>query len=287
MKKKLLFTACMLLLFTAFVGNSIPVQASTEYKVIGTNPNYQTVKERTVGKTTFESTGTYLYAIKNGKRTLLASGLGLGNTILTNGSTVYYDYSFINNSPFYVTSTVYSIPSIGKKGKKLFSVKDVEPICFHGYYSGKIYYGQGELYREKFCSYSIKSGKRRKIAGKDAGGIKQFGQYFYLIPSEGEYWPITFRVYNAKTGKLKTISKKMLNNDIISNSVYYVESKSSEGTSGINGRRYFDIAVKKCRLNGSNKKTLVKDLRITGVKKIRKNSITYYDVNGKEKTKRF
>jgi len=82
MKKKLLFTACMLLLFTAFVGNSIPVQASTEYKVIGTNPNYQTVKERTVGKTAFESTGNYLYAIKKWKTDIISFWAGVGKHYL-------------------------------------------------------------------------------------------------------------------------------------------------------------------------------------------------------------
>lgn len=293
MKKKLLFTACMLLLFTAFVGNSIPVQASTEYKVIGTNPNYQTVKERTVGKTTFVFTESYaggsgvnyLYAIKHGKRRLLASGTGLQSSIITNGSTVYYFYR--KNNPSYITSIVYKIPSIGKKGRRLFSVKDCTPITFCGYYNEKIYYTSGELDKEKFCSYNINSRKKKKIEDKDAARVRQCGQYFYLTPPDGDVGPILFRVYNAKTGKIKTISKSMLGNNIISNFVYYIESKSSGITNGINKREYFDIAVKRCRLNGSNKKTLVKDLRITGVKKIRKNSITYYDVNGKEKTKRF
>lgn len=44
----------------------------------------------------------------------------------------------------------------------------------------------------------------------------------------------------------------------------------------------YSVRVKKCKLNSSNKKTLVKDLRVTGVEKISKNSITYFDVKGRK-----
>lgn len=290
MKKKFtLSMACILLFSAVFTCNSVPVQAAADYKVIGTNPKYFTEKERTVGKSTFElveSGGVgYLYVFENGKRVLLVSDKGLGSIILTNGTTVYYFHGKYS-SP-YTISTVYGIQSFGEKSKKVFSVKDYTAIRFCGYYGGKIYYGLGELDEEKLYSCSIKNGKKKKIAAKDAAGIVQCGQYFYMTPANGDYYPIMLRVYNAKTGKIKTISKNMLNYKIISNSVYYVESKSSGVTSRTNGKTYFNVRVKKCKLNSSNKKTLVKDLRVTGVEKISKSSITYFDVKGRKRIKRF
>lgn len=290
MRKKLtIFMACLLLFCALFARNSVSAHASADYKVIGTNPQYFTEKDRTVGKATFElveNGGTgYLYVSKNGKRILLVSGTGLEGSILTNGTTVYYSKRM--DSYPYIVSTVYGIQSLGEKSKKLFSVKDYTSISFYGYYSGKIYYGFGELDEEKVYSYSLKSGKKKKITEKNAAGVRQYGQYFYITPADGDYGPVTFRVYNAKTGKIKVVSKNMLNYNILFNYVYYVEAKSSGVTSGANRKIYYNVRVKKCKLNGSNKKTLVKDLRVTGVEKISKNSITYFDVKGRKRIKRF
>ena len=225
----------------------------------------------------------YLYAVKNGRRILLASGTGLGSEIITDGSTVYYVYRDWASSAPYTKSTIYSIASNGKKNKKMFSVKDYTSVGLHGYYNNRIYYSYGELDEEKFCSYHVKKRKIRKLL-TGVGGVRQQDQYFYIEPTCGDLSELPLRVHNAKTGKTKTICKGQLGYNIISKKLYYADAKYS-GMKG--GRMIFTISLTRSNLSGSNKKTLIKKLKVSSSVEIKKKSITYYDVNGKKKTKRF
>lgn len=133
----------------------------------------------------------------------------------------------------------------------------------------------------KFCSYTVKTKKHKTIADS-VTSTRQYRQYFYLRPYMGAIGPATLRVYNAKTGTVKTITKKHFYYEHDSKYLYYAEVKK-----GDIGSSEFNVAIKRCSLGGTNKKTLVKSLNVSYILKINKNSVTYMDVSGKERTKKF
>lgn len=272
------FLVCLLF----FWGRGDEAQAAN-YKLIGTNPQYHTLKERTVGLTTFETlrfgSRMYLYAMKSGKRIILASGNRIGDNIITDGSTVYYSGQVSENAKSSVS--MYRISSAGKKRKKLFSV--LWDLRLEGYYNGTIFYTKGEWEDDMvFCSYNIKSRKRKDIAkGMHA---KRYKNYYYMSGFRGDFCSIPFRVYNVKNKKIRTISKEMLEYSIASNQVYYLEGKEVRLK---NGRCIYNSTIKKCALSGTGQKTLVKKLKFTNIIKFTNKYLTYYDENGKKKIKRF
>lgn len=275
-----IFLACIICITTIWGGNPANIQAAESYKRLELYDGTLQKAGATAFRYSKNGNYGYLYAVKNGRRTLLASGTGLGTGIITNGSTIYYVRS-VPSAP-YMKSTIYSIASNGKKNKKLFSIKDYSSIMLHGYYDNKIYYSYGELDVEKFCSYHVKKRKMRKLL-TGVGGVRQQDQYFYIVPPDGDLWYLPLRVHNAKTGKTRTICKGQLGYNIISKKLYYADAKYS-GSKG--GRMIFTVSLKRSNLSGSNKKTLIKKLKVSSSVEIKKNSITYYDVNGKKKTKR-
>ncbi len=50
---------------------------------------------------------------------------------------------------------------------------------------------------------------------------------------------------------------------------------------------YFNMELKKCKLNGKDKVSLLKNLHVTDILKIKEHSITYIDDNGKKRTEKF
>lgn len=275
------FLACFIALAAILGERGTTVQAAESYKLLNLYSQPQKVGNTTYRYVANGRNGS-LYAVQNGRETLLVSVVGLNSTIITNGSTVYYSTS-VSNSAVY-SSAVYSINSNGGQKKKLFSLNDI--MWFVGYYNGKIYYNHGELDEEKFCSYQIKKRKTQTILKDGAGNVRQQGQYFCISPSQGDIWPVLFRVYNAKTGKTKVISKKCLSYSytVAPKQIYYAEGKYS-GSKGY--RSIFMVSIKKCSYNGSNRKTLAKNLRVSGIEQINKHSVIYYDENGQKKIKEY
>ena len=90
-------------------------------------------------------------------------------------------------------------------------------------------------------------------------------------------------VFDAKTEKYKTISKKSGSHMIIANMLFYVEVKKNLGN------YKWRVALKSCKLDGSAKKVRVKslDIRCDGEVTIKNNSIIYTDIRGRKKTMRF
>ncbi|MCI9532817.1 MAG: hypothetical protein HFH38_14065 [Lachnospiraceae bacterium] len=295
MKKMMERMLCMILIIIIFWGGAavtappMQAEAAAEYKTVKISAKYS-AKDRTVGRTTFEFKGNCLYAVQNGRKTLLVSASGkskIDGTIVTNGTSVYYTEQ---NGKKVI---VHYISSIGKKEKKVFSLQLEKKESFHlgGYYSGKLYYSKGDDSKAKggssFYRYSIKAKKNKLLIRgnqENCGNVEQRQRYICIRSSvmdkrDGD----RLLVFDAKTETFKTISKKSGPHMMVANMLFYVEVKKNLG--GFKWR----IAVKSCRLDGSAKKTQVKtlDVRCDGKVTIKNNAITYTDIRGHRKTKRF
>lgn len=277
---KLLFGMCLFIVSLFINMGRENVQASTEYKAINTHLTFE-IQDRTVGETTFESANDVLYAVKDGKKILLASEKGLSSIILANGTEVYYSVDDFNND----SSTIYHIDSVGEKGKKLFSVKKIENMFYlAGLYGGKVYYVKG-IDPGTFCSYTIRTNKK-KIIKRNVTSAHQCKQYFYLMPYSGGVLAggVWLRVYNAKNDKVKLISKRQICYSVISDHLYYAEIKAIRQKE-LGG--CLNIELKKCSLDGSSKIILIKSLNVKNIIQIDDHSLIYVGVNGKHKTKKF
>lgn len=287
MKKRLFgWSAFLIFCFFFCFGEEKYVQAETGYRVLYTDSSREK-QDRTIGKTTFEfdDTDQALYVVKDGNRRLVVSKTGLSSQILTNGKGIYY---CLNNDDSSV-SAIYHIRAVGEKGIKVFTARKSKEgfgygdFNFAGLYDGKIYYVNGTD-PGKFCSYSLKSEKQTTIA-KNVTTADRYRQYFYLLPYMGGGSKGTLQVYDAKHHKLRVITKKLMYNyDVISDQLYYTETNTPEEQGFMT---YFNMELKKCKLNGKDKVSLLKNLHVTDILKIKEHSITYIDDNGKKRTEKF
>ena len=224
----------------------------------------------------YDSGDSFLYAEKKGEKKLLVSDRGLNYVILTNGSAVLYSTGRSGKE------IVYQISVNGKNKKKLFSVKNVaDGFQLVGYCSGKVYYTIG-LDPGRLYSCTLKTGKKKFLKeGVTAGD--QYGSYIILRPIEGAGGqPLYLHILNAKTGKIRVISKKLLPFEYVYTGkyIYYVECEFLRPQG-------LKLWVKRCLPNGTKKKTIVKPFKAQYVKKFTKNSITYVNTKGKTKKKKF
>lgn len=287
MKKRLFgWSAFLIFCFVFCFGEEKYVQAETGYRVLYTDSSREK-QDRTIGKITFEfdDTDQALYAVKDAKRKLIVTESGLSSQILTNGKGIYY---CLNNDDSSV-STIYHIRTVGEKGIKVFTARKSKEgfgygdFNFAGLYDGKIYYVNGTD-PGKFCSYSLKSEKQTAIA-KNVTTADKYRQYFYLLPYMGGGSKGILQVYDAKHHKLRVITKKLMYNyDVISDQLYYTETNTPEEQGFMT---YFNMELKKCKLNGKDKVSLLKNLHVTDILKIKEHSITYIDDNGKKRTEKF
>ena len=291
MERMLCMMLCVIILLSgaAFTAPPMQAEAAAEFKTIKISAKYS-AKDRTVGNTIFEFRGNSLYATKNGKKTLLVaagSKSKIDGIIVTNGISVYYTEQCGQKV------IVHYISSIGKKEKKVFSLKLEKRESFHlgGYYSGKLYYSKGDESKAKggssFYRYSIDAKKNKLLIRgnqENCGDVEQRQRYICIRSSvrdtrDGD----RLLVFDAKTEKYKTISKKSGSHMIIANMLFYVEVKKNLGN------YKWRVALKSCKLDGSAKKVRVKslDIRCDGEVTIKNNSIIYTDIRGRKKTMRF
>lgn len=281
MKKKIIyFSLCFITCLLFAMGKTQSVQASTAYQSMKIYSD-MSKQERTVGNTTFsrgtKNLETQLYASINGNKKLLLSACSMESEIVTNGKVVYCIAS-LSNEPY----KLYRISVTGGVTGQ-YIIDDDSFYNLKGFYNNKVFY----LNTKTLFSYDIQSGKK-EVVSKNLKEARQYGKYIYLTGSPNDF---TIKVYNVKTGKIKTICKTIPYYDIVSGNVYYIDCLSLKPDGGRTPGMgvYFVVSLKKCKLDGSGKKTLLKrlDVQTSMSIKITKNSITYYNSRDKKVKRKF
>ncbi len=281
MKKKIIyFSLCFITCLLLAMGKTKNVQASPVYQSIKIYSD-MSKQERTVGNTTFswgrKDLDIQFYASINGNKKLLLSARNINSEIVTNGKVVYCIAS-LSNEPY----KLYRISVTGGVTGQ-YMIDDDSFWNIKGFYNNKVFY----LHTKTLFSYDIQSGKK-EVVSKNLNEARQYGKYIYLTGSPNDF---TIKVYNAKTGKIKTICKTIPYYDIVSGNIYYLDClklKPDGGrTPGLGV--YLVVSLKKCKLDGSGKKTLLKRLDVQTFMsiKITKNSITYYNSHNKKVKRKF
>lgn len=308
----IIFICCFL-----FCGKSNFVNAAEKFV---SAPLNHVDKEVEAGKTKvyFKATGGFfsgvtsekIYAVKGKKRILLASADGkkikLVGGVLTDGNTVYYTKTFYTKSLDGRTvpqkCCIYKV-KIGRKNKsqKICTINSrssnrrnlLELPKILGIWKNKIFYYEGNTV---YC-YFMASKEHEEIAYLTPGKSgKQFKNHIYYRWGSSELYEI-----NAKNGKVTTISKHVMMNsreedfryDIIDGKIYYLELLDQEPLHKESfdsyGGYYDHVALKRCKLDGSGEETLIGDLAVAYAKTVvfKKNSITYYNEQGKKRTRKF
>ena len=255
------------------------------YKCIMTSGS--DASKRKVGNVTFSwksqyinGSGTYnsIYVTKGNKTTLVARMKELSAYVISDGQEVFY-------SAGREQSTVYRKKLSDKKASSVFRKRTDYGfgLSLSGFYNNTLYYVDG-IDPGKFRSYSLSSKRHSTILG-DTASVEQKNEYFYLQPSFGDVgYRSRLSVYNAKTKKTQLISDRlnvMFEYKIIGNMLYYVEH------TGVSNyyRSPYTISVKRCKLDGSGKTTLVSGLTVREIRSLDSRSISYLDGNGYRKTK--
>ena len=255
------------------------------YKCIMTSGS--DASKRKVGNVTFSwksqyisGSGTYgsIYATKGNKTTLVARMKDLSAYVVSDGQEVFY-------SAGREQSTVYRKKLSDKTASSVFRKRTDYGfgLSLSGFYNNTLYYVDG-IDPGKFRSYSLSSKRHSTILG-DTASVEQKNQYFYLQPSFGDVgYRSKLSVYNAKTKKTQLISDRlnvMFEYKIIGNMLYYIEH------TGVSNyyRSPYTISVKRCKLDGSGKTTLVSGLTVREIRSLDSRSISYLDRNGYRKTK--
>lgn len=283
-QKKILMmiTGFVLALLVFFLYDVRDAKAAVPYRAINAETSYNKQKERTVGNTIFEYSDDSLYAIQNTKKQLLISTKNLHSSIMTNGEAVYASAGDPKNDRV----TIFYISSFGEKAKKLFSCKTYrgDGFAFKSYCEGKLCYTRTleEFEGYELWEYAIESGKKKVVTKKDVGYMRAYGGYIYITPYLGDnFFTGSLRMYDMKRGRLKTLCSQSHYFDVKYGSLYYLETLKYDYPK-------ITVSVKKCNLNGGKKKTLVEKMVIgVGEMEFNKKSITYKDVKGKKKNKKY
>lgn len=319
MRKKLMFIGTLCIVCALFFfGKSEQVHAATNFTSIHAGDWVSEDNVRTVGGTTFriEDNGGFfsgsnksLYVIRNHKKTLLASDgkkSKLSNRIITDGKIVYYvkielarslDGRRIYNKRF----RVYCVKITGGKSKQIYSIKPESPSADNdfgiiGIYGGKIFFeSNGHI-----SCYTIKTKKYENLnieAKSSTVKIRQYRNYIYIWKRP---WGVGYlQILNAKTKKVEASLKGVVpcstgglyssgEYDIISGKLYYLEQIGETKYNSYCGD-YNYVAVKRCNLDGSREKTLVKKIAVAQAKPVvfKKHSLIYYNSRGRKKTQKF
>lgn len=176
---------------------------------------------------------------------------------MTNGRNVYYQYNKGSNKSVFCKKDIQTGAC-----RELFIVNDAD--CeLAGIYINELFYTKGidpsALY---FCN--LNTGKKY-LALKDVTGTEQHGKNFFCHGYEGDSSTSKFRCYNAKTNKVKMISKKLITYCVKKNKLYYVEYVKNNDESGMYGEygNYY-CRVIRSNIDGSGKKVLKKNIKIKG-----------------------
>ncbi len=272
------FKVGMFLFFLcAVLGFSVPNTAqAASYKHIYTSKTWDKA-DRTAAGYTFLTESGKLTAAKSGKTYTIAAASRVGYEVVTDGKVVYF---YISSGSYPYTYSVYRTNINGTGKKKLFSYKGGS-LGLSGFYGNKLYYIT-EIDPGTLRTYHVKTKKKSKIAANVTEADQQ-GQYFYLLPYGGALsGNRPLRVYNAKTGKITRISKCVANYSVVSGKLYYSEYVKCDYSYGKHVLR-----IKRCNLNGSGQKLLMKSLKARYIIKFGKTSAKYCTYTGKTKTVKY
>lgn len=219
------------------------------------------------------------YVTTGGKETFrlkAANSWGLQPDISTNGSEIIY-YSFDGKK-----AEFYQVSVKGGSSKKVGTVTSVvDGFEFLGYCNGKIYYTVG-FDASRMYACDIKSGKHKLISKECDYRPKLYRNYIFLSMNEGEGGYLRpLSIYNTTTGKTSKITSALAGYNYTSKYIYYAEYKTYRfGGESI-------VVVKRCKFNGTGKKTLADNIKLSYITKFSRNSISYVDMQGKTKTIKF
>lgn len=161
--------------------------------------------------------------------------------------------------------------------KRIGYVQHGESIA--GYYNGKLFIERHATYDRYECdytwihtyAYTLKNGKLKRVM-KGIGAGASNGKYIVGMPNSGAVMELPLKVYNAKSGKVKTITKKALAYRLYGNHVYYVQANQSVNM-GWTARLY------RYTLTTGKKKTLSKSFKTTAIHDITKQYVEYADMS--------
>lgn len=196
---------------------------------------------------------------------------------VTNGSMIYYIRKYQDG----VRLSRYSLS--GKKGQNIAYLKGVRSIA--GAYQNRIVlYAEPSGPYGAVYVYDLNTRKMKRISGYSMNCTGNYRQYFILEGFSGAITETPVGVYNAKTNKVKTLTKKswyMVQNG---NQVYYAKEVGS--TSNYTVRK---LRIYRYTLTTGKTKAMTKTLTVSvlGNNKLKKNQFTYCGKDGKKHTVRF
>ena len=274
---KILFAGFVLISAVIF---SQTVQAA-RYKTLYTNSGWP-VEDRTVGGTVFSSDystlteSSRLFAEKDGRTVTISTSFN-GGAVISNGSTVYYCAKSAGRPALYKASVS---KGTSKKMGNLAGAGHYVDLA--GLYKNTVYYiidvPEGE-----FARFTLKNGKSKKLRfGEAVTSADQKGKYFILTDGTGAGYSY-LGAYNALKGKFRRFAKSPCQWHIVSKYVYFAEVIKGEAYAN----QPYTIRVKRYAFSGGKTKTLVKSLKVKEVMKISTKGITYKNISGKKKTKKW
>ncbi|MCB6994389.1 hypothetical protein LI177_12960 [bacterium 210820-DFI.6.37] len=266
MQKRITSIAIMLILLVTAIGIApAPAEAASKTPYMTSSTCYGQPKEK-VGSYYIwveYSEKSDTYKLKRAKslkgksktlKTLTSRNKYMEDTIVTNGSTIYYAVTSMDNG----SAVIYRTNVKGAKAKKIKTVKSIGGLGLAGYYNGKLYYnvfvqGSGRI---DLYAYQIAKKKAKRVK-KDFMIWSGYGKYMTgvaALKSQGPSYP--HFLYNAKTGKRKKLPKTG-ESVVYGNAVYYA----------IYAKDASSITIKKSNLKGKSVKK---------IKTIKNASITYF-----------
>lgn len=172
---------------------------------------------------------------RNGKYVALGTEWEVRSAI-SDGNKIYYTVCKTYIDRAYSKGILYQINTDGSSKKKLLSARIDSPdpvLWLVGCYGGKLYYVKADEEVEidcSFYSYSIKTQKSKRVVKKNSGIVKQYGKYFIMQPAAGDFGPLPYIIYNAKTGKVNVFTKSGGIYYYKQNRIYYAEFMNEPGS---------------------------------------------------------
>ena len=279
---KSVFVLGMFVVFAGFFVKPVHVQAAAEYK------SYNLYSaDKKCGKYYFRlekngDTAQITYSgTKSGPQKALVSaemGYDIDFNIISNGKILYY-LEYIEYDMGQYQSVIYRVNIATKVKKKICKVrtKNYDMVSLAGYYNKYLYYDVGSADSYGVYQYDLHI-KKRKMVVKGANVALCYKRYLICSPNSGAPCELPIYVYDCKSGKKNTISKKAGGWEIVSNRIYYAEVAGGEWDGG----SVVAWNIKCSDFSGKNKKTLVRKLEASYFGKISRSQVYYskYYMNG-------
>ena len=249
-------------------------------KLAGTNDSWL-IENRTVNGTVFTcpqssySKGTYtLRATRNGITKTICTNCN-GGTILSDGTNIYYcgksGGAYILYNANIDTLQVTQVATLSTTAHGI-------DLC--GIYKNKIYFII-DVPEGTFARVDVKTGKQRRLR-KNVTTADWNGRYYLLSDGTGAGHSY-LGVWNAASGKYRTITKKPYIWEMTNKYVYYLEVKSGNTWDG----KGLTAAMKRYTLKSGKNRVLVKTLKIKRILEVTDSYFRYTNMNGKTRTKKW